>query len=151
MFNKTARDRLVEAVVAPEAQDRLRAGFDADYSESFNEKIGLSPEGDAPEGATFANRTMPAGTHLTTYEGSEADVAVWCSGLFGITGNDSPTPVRSNWFTMTMKLKWTQDDWKLSSFTQKQGPTPKSSDGTASDAKDVDKTVDTHEGASYLP
>lgn len=145
MFSKESRDRLVEAVVAPDAQGTLREGFDADYSEGLAEKVGLTPEGKAPKGATFISRTMPAGVRVNDYQGTEAAVNVWCSGLLGITGEDSKNPVRTTWFTMTMKLKWTQDDWKLSEFTQKQGPTPKSGSGSSSDVEDVDKTVDTYE------
>lgn len=149
MFNKEERHEIVEAVSAPSARTKLQKGFDADYSESLYKKIGLNKEGEAPSGSTFVNRTMPAGTKTRSFDGDSAVVAVWCAGLFGVAGEDSTNPVKNNWFTVTFKLKWTNDDWKVVDSEQKNGPTPVNGDSPVSGAEEIGKAVDEFGGFTY--
>lgn len=149
MFNKDSRHDIVDAVSAPSSLDKLQAGFDADYSESLNKKIGLDDEGKAPSGATFVNRTVPAGTTLRDYGSNAATVAVWCTGLFGVAGEESTKPVKNSWFTVTFKLKWTDGDWKVTDSAQKDGPTPVNGDSPISGAEEISKAVDEYGGFTY--
>ncbi|MFF3460480.1 hypothetical protein ACFYXH_40620 [Streptomyces sp. NPDC002730] len=124
MFTPAARHAIVDSIADPAERGELQAGLDADYSAAFNERIGLDASGRPPQGGVFVSRTMPAGTTVKAYEGDTATVAVWCSGLFGVTGKDSKAPVKTNWFTMTIKLKWAEGGWKMTAFTQAEGPEP---------------------------
>ncbi|MFG2176961.1 hypothetical protein ACGFMO_37305 [Streptomyces niveus] len=123
MFNPQARGAIVDSIAAPAKRESLRSGFDADYTTAFNKQIGLDAAGRPPRGSDFVNRTMPAGAKVTAYVGDTATVAVWCSGLFGVTGPESPGP-ESSWFTITLTLQWAEGVWKLVEFEQKDGPEP---------------------------
>lgn len=149
MFNKDTRHDIVAAVGAPSDLEKLQTGFDSDYNGSLNKKIGLDDEGKAPSGATFVNRTMPVGTSVRNFDNGAATVAVWCSGLFGVAGEDSTKPVQNNWFTVTFKLKWTGGDWKVVDSAQKNGPTPVSSDSRISGAEEISEAVDEYGGFTY--
>ncbi|QPP08007.1 hypothetical protein G4Z16_18175 [Streptomyces bathyalis] len=149
MFSKDSRHQIVEAVSAPGSLKQLQKGFDADYSDELNKKIGIDDEGKAPAGSTFVNRTMPAGTTVRSFDSDAATVAVWCSGLFGVAGEDSTKPVKNSWFTVTFKLKWTDGDWKVVDSTQKDGPTPVNGDSPISGAEEISKAVDEFGGFTY--
>jgi hypothetical protein len=125
MYNTEDRHGIVQAIADPENRGALQTAFDASYTAAFNKRIGLDEDGRAPAGATFVNRTMPAGVTVTRYRSEEATVNVWCSGLFGLTGkNVKQIPVETSWFTITMTLRWTDDGWKASESTQQDGPEP---------------------------
>lgn len=149
MFNQAKRHEIVQAVADPSSVNKLQSGFDADYSQAFLKKIGLSNDGSAPSGSTFVNRTLPAGTKVTSYGASGATVEVWCSGLFGLTGEKSTNPVTGSWFTVTMKLKWNDNDWKVLASSQKSGPTPVNGDNPISGADDIGKAVKEYGGFTY--
>ncbi|MGW7071614.1 hypothetical protein ACWGII_22350 [Streptomyces sp. NPDC054855] len=149
MFNQAKRREIVQAVADPSSVNKLQTGFDADYSQAFLKKIGLGSNGTAPAGSTFVNRTMPVGTKVTSYGDSGATVEVWCSGLFGLTGEKSTNPVTGSWFTVTMKLKWNDDDWKVLASSQKSGPTPVNGDNPISGADDIGKAVKEYGGFTY--
>lgn len=149
MFNKGTRHDIVRDVSVPSSVAKLQKGFDRDYSEELNKRIGIDDEGKAPSGSTFVNRTMPVGTTTRTYDESAATVAVWCSGLFGVAGEDSTKPVKNNWFTVTYKLKWSDGDWKVAESKQKNGPTPVNSDSPISGAEEISEAVDEFGGFTY--
>ncbi|CAL9465145.1 hypothetical protein SUDANB58_02726 [Streptomyces sp. enrichment culture] len=149
MFNKSRRHEIVQAIAAPNSVDRLLAGFDADYSADLLKKIGLDGNGHALPGSTFVNRTLPAGTRVTSFSDSTATVEVWCNGLFGLAGENSTNPVTSSWFTVTMKLNWSSGDWKVLETSQKTGPTPVPGDNPVSGAEDISKAVQEFGGFTY--
>ncbi|MFD4143037.1 hypothetical protein [Streptomyces sp. NPDC058572] len=125
MFIPDARHAIVDSIADPEKRTELQSTLDADYTADFNKRIGLDSSGRPPQGRTFVSRTMPAGTTVKAYDGASATVDVWCSGLFGVTGKTSKAPVTTNWFTMTITLKWSANSWKLTELTQTEGPDPK--------------------------
>lgn len=149
MFNKDRRQTIVEAIADASALDKLRSGFDADYSPDFLAQIGLNADGSAPVGMTFVNRTMPAGTKVTSYAGGTAEVNVWCMGLFGLTGEKSTKPVTSGWFTVSIKLKWNGSDWKVLETSQKTGPTPVTGDNPVSGSDEIAGAVNDFGGFTY--
>ncbi|MGW4623461.1 hypothetical protein [Streptomyces sp. NPDC004592] len=127
MFNTEQRHALVQAVADPDKRGALQQAFDADYTAAFNRKIGLDDQGQPPAGAAFISRTLPAGTVVRAYRPQEATVDVWCSGLFGLTGKSvQEIPIKTSWFTMTVTVRWTHDGWRVSDFSQKDGPEPTS-------------------------
>lgn len=149
MFDRARRHEIVQALAAPGRVDRLQSGFDADYSAAFLKSIGLDENGKAPTGATFVNRTLPAGTKVTSFSDSSATVEVWCNGLFGLTGEKTTNPVTTNWFTVTMKLNWAGSDWKVLETSQKNGPTPVPGDSPVSGADEMSKAVQEFGGFTY--
>ncbi|MEV4504875.1 hypothetical protein [Streptomyces klenkii] len=149
MFRTESRHAIVDAIHTPDAARDLQGKLDKAYTTSFFRNLGLSDDGSAPKGQTFVSRTIPVGTKATAFSESEATVEVWCTGLMGLAGEGSTKPVAQTWFTMTQKLRWTNDDWKLASSEQKQGPAPVSGDLRASSADDITNAVKGYGGFTY--
>ncbi|MEU0031998.1 hypothetical protein [Streptomyces sp. NPDC006335] len=130
MFSEQYRHALLQVIAEPEKRSKTIQDYDAQYT-ALTKRIGLDSEGSPPAGTTFVSRTSPVGTTVQTYSGTQADVDVWCSTLFGLTGaaaGDKAIPLKTAWVTMTLNLSWTEDGWKLVGFDQKTGPTPKDAD-----------------------
>jgi hypothetical protein len=149
MFNADKRHEIVRTLADPSTLDALQAGFDRDYSAALLDKIGLDEDGGAPSGSTFVNRTLPVGTKVTAGSADAATVQVWCNSLFGLTGDTSTNPVTSGWFTLTVKLNWAEDDWKVLGTSQKSGPTPVNGDNPVSGSDEIGKAVDEFGGFTY--
>ncbi|MGW6715634.1 hypothetical protein ACWF9X_27690 [Streptomyces globisporus] len=138
-------DRIFTAGKAAELKDR----FDKAYDKEFLDKVGLDKDGNAADGLTYVSRTAPVGTKVTAYSPSEVTVEVWCTGVFGTAGVSSTNPVSNDWFTMTLKLRWAEEDWKVESFSQKDGPAPVNTDRTASNADEIADAVRDFGGFTY--
>ncbi|MFF5844543.1 hypothetical protein ACIP4T_39795 [Streptomyces massasporeus] len=150
MYNLEKRHAIVNTVYAPDVAAAQLPEFDQVYSkESFLEKLGLSKDGAAPSGQTFVSRVVPVGTKVTSYNGSAASVALWYTSLFGLSGEGSKNPVTESWYTTTYQLKWVDGDWKVTGFTQKDGPVPVGRDQRASTAEDMSKAVEEYGGFTY--
>jgi hypothetical protein len=149
MFHRGTRHRIVDAITDTSVVRTLQARLDQAYSKSFLHRIGLTPDGSSPHGMTFVSRTLPAGARLTTYTANNATVQVWSNGLVGLAGEGSTEPVTNNWFTVTVKLDWIDNDWKLVETTQKEGPSPVDGDNVASSANDVARAVKEFGGFTY--
>ncbi|NEB11486.1 hypothetical protein G3I32_22020 [Streptomyces coelicoflavus] len=143
------RDDIVQQVFVADKQAALAAKFDKVYSREFLRSIGLDKNGNATGGNTYVSRTMPIGTKTTQYADTAATVDVWCTGVFGTAGEKTTTPVSSDWFTMTLKLRWVDNDWKVDSFSQKDGPAPVPGDNRASTADEMSKAVQEYGGFTY--
>lgn len=142
------RHQIVDQLFTSDTVEALQAKLDGAYSRDFLSKLGLDANGDAPPGQTYVSRTIPVGTTVSGFTGDQATVQVWCTGLFGTAGVGSTKPVTSDWFTMTLKLRWT-GDWKVESFSQQSGPAPVGGDNTASSADDITKAVEQYGGFTY--
>ncbi|TYR44862.1 hypothetical protein [Streptomyces parvus] len=149
MFNENQRRDIVQSIADSSTATKLQSGFDADYSQGFLEQIGLDTDGSAPAGSTFVNRTLPAGTKVKSYSSGTAEIEVWCSGLFGLTGEKSTKPVTSGWFTVTMQLKWNGSDWKILETSQRSGPSPVTGDNPVSGSDEIADAVDQFGGFTY--
>ncbi|MEU9601066.1 hypothetical protein AB0E06_30190 [Streptomyces sp. NPDC048109] len=143
------RDEIVRQVFVADKQAALADRFDKVYSQKFLSSIGLDKNGNATGGNTYVSRTMPIGTKTTQYSDTAATVDVWCTGVFGTAGEKTTTPVSSDWFTMTLQLRWVDDDWKVESFSQKDGPAPVPGDNKASTADEMSKAVQEYGGLTY--
>ncbi|MFF9089971.1 hypothetical protein ACF1BE_26885 [Streptomyces sp. NPDC014991] len=143
------RSEIVSQVFAADQQDALASKFNKAYGKEFLANLGLDANGNAPAGHTYVSRTAPIGTKTTTYSGTTATIEVWCTGVFGTAGDDSTNPVISDWFTMTLELSWSGDDWKVSRFSQKDGPAPVPGDDKASSADQMAKAVEEYGGFTY--
>ncbi|CAL9493813.1 hypothetical protein [Streptomyces sp. enrichment culture] len=143
------RTAIVQQVFVQEKQAPLQERFNKAYTKDFLNNLGLDEKGNAAAGSTYVSRTMPIGTKVTSYSDTAAAVEVWCTGVFGTAGESTTNPVSSDWFTMTLQLHWTGDDWKVDSFAQKDGPAPVPGDHRASTADEMAKAVKEYGGLTY--
>ncbi|MYT81687.1 hypothetical protein YW3DRAFT_06561 [Streptomyces sp. MnatMP-M77] len=143
------RSAIVDQIFVAEKASGLKEKFDQAYGKDFLDKVGLDENGSAPDGLTYISRTAPVGTKAIEYTASSATVEVWCTGVFGMAGVSSTNPVSSDWFTMSLKLRWVDGDWKVESFGQKDGPSPVSMDRTASSADEMASAVQEFGGFTY--
>ncbi|QXE36083.1 hypothetical protein KQY30_19395 [Streptomyces sp. GMY02] len=149
MFNATSRRDIIRATHDPATVEDLLADIDTAYSPAFYQNVGLNADGSAPAGLTFVSRTVPVGTKVTGSGENTATVEVWSTGLLGLAGEGSTKPVTETWFTITAQLKWTGGDWKITSSSQSDGPTPVTGDNRASTADDIAKAVEEYGGFTY--
>ncbi|MFD3797257.1 hypothetical protein [Streptomyces californicus] len=149
MFTKESRHRILDTVYSPEAADKLRAPQDLAYSTEFLGRLGLDPEGNAPKGSTFISRTVPVGTKVLAFDKDTAEVAVWYTGLIGMSGQDSTKPVSTTWKTWTAQLSWLDGDWKVTSASESDGPAPVPGDVAASQSDTISKAVEEYGGFTY--
>lgn len=143
------RTEIVQQVFAADKQTALENSLDRAYSKDFLSKLGLDENGNATSGNTYVSRTVPIGTKVTSYADTAATVEVWCTGLYGTAGTASTNPVTSDWFTLTLHLRWADTDWKADSFSQKDGPAPVPGDNKASTADAMAKAVQEYGGFTY--
>ncbi|AXE79163.1 hypothetical protein [Streptomyces atratus] len=149
MFKKDSRHKIVNTIYTAEAAAKLRDPQDAAYSADFLGKLGLDPDGNAPQGSTFVSRTIPVGTKLEAFAGDTAKVSVWYTGLIGMSGPESTDPVSTSWKTWTVQLSWTSDGWRAISDTQKDGPAPVPGDVAASSSDEISKAIEEYGGFTY--
>ncbi|MFJ6696982.1 hypothetical protein ACIQM4_13070 [Streptomyces sp. NPDC091272] len=149
MFTTAARSEIVRSIHVPEAVDNLLSSLDKAYSPDFFKNVGLDGNGQPPAGQTFVSRTVPVGTKVVQQDANAATVEVWCTGLVGLAGKDSTKPVTETWFTITQKLRWTNDDWKVETSSQKEGPTPVNGDNRASTSDEIAGAVEGYGGFVY--
>ncbi|GAA3361738.1 hypothetical protein GCM10017744_049640 [Streptomyces antimycoticus] len=149
MTKSDRRHQLVSQIFTSDRVNALQEKLDRAYSKGFLEKLGLDANGNAAVGMTYVSRAAPMGTKTTTSTDTAATVEVWCTGVFGTAGEGSKNPVANDWFTMTVKLRWVNKDWKVESYSQKDGPAPVNSDNTASTADEIAKAVQQYGGFTY--
>ncbi|WP_327263211.1 hypothetical protein OG444_18375 [Streptomyces sp. NBC_01232] len=149
MFKKNTRHALVDGIYAPEVAARLKGPQDEAYSADFLAKLGLDANGNAPQGSTFVTRTVPIGTRVESYTPAGAKVAVWYTGLIGMSGPKSTDPVRTLWKTWTFELSWIGDSWRVVDDTQQDGPAPVPGDVPVSTSDDMSKAIKEFGGFTY--
>ncbi|PZT75596.1 hypothetical protein [Streptomyces sp. AC1-42W] len=149
MFVASSRRAIVQATHDPGVIEKLTTDLDTAYSPGFLKNVGLNEDGSAPTGLTFVSRTVPVGTKVVEQSADSATVEVWCTGLVGMAGEGSTKPVTETWFTISEKLKWVGNDWKIESSSQTEGPTPVSGDNRASSADEIAGAVDGYGGFVY--
>ncbi|MFG2902825.1 hypothetical protein ACGFZH_37825 [Streptomyces zaomyceticus] len=149
MFNADRRREIVRAVHAPAVVEDLLKKFDASYTAELMASAGLNEDGTAPSGMILVARTIPIGAKVRDYTDNSATVEVWCTSLGGLAGTGSTKPVTSTWFTITEKLTWVEDDWRLESLDQREGPTPVNGDNRASMSEEIAGAVEGYGGFTY--
>ncbi|MFD3650311.1 hypothetical protein ACFWVT_19300 [Streptomyces cyaneofuscatus] len=149
MFDAESRRGIIEATHDPVVAQGLQDNLDKAYSPAFYKNVGLNDDGSTPTGLTFVSRTVPVGTKVVKMETETATVEVWCTGLVGLAGQGSTKPVTETWFTISQELKWVGGDWKISSSSQAEGPTPVNGDNRASTADEMAAAVDAYGGFTY--
>ncbi|MFE2527567.1 hypothetical protein ACFXEL_25355 [Streptomyces sp. NPDC059382] len=149
MLKKDVRHALMDGIYTPEAGSQRKGAQDASYSPAFLATLGLDADGNAPQGNTFVTRAVPIGTRIENYSPTSAKVAVWYTGLIGMSGTKSTNPVRTTWQTWTFDLTWVGEEWKVASDSQTDGPAPVPGDVTASTSDAISKAVQEFGGFTY--
>jgi hypothetical protein len=149
MFRAEARHTIVATIADPAALAGLQSRLDQGFGGDTTARYGLDAQGKAPKGLTFVSRTVPVGTKQAARTDSDARIEVWCTGLTGLAGERSTQPVVQNWFTLTLSLRWTGEDWKLSDYTSRQGPAPVPGDQQAATAEEITGAVQQFGGFRY--
>lgn len=149
MFKKNTRHALVDGIYAPDTAARLKAPQDEAYSPTFLAQLGLDANGNPPQGSTFVTRAVPIGTRVESYTPTGAKIAVWYTGLIGMSGTKSTDPVRTLWKTWTFELTWIGEDWKVVDDTQQDGPAPVPGDVPVSTSDDMSKAIKEFGGFTY--
>ncbi|MFJ5308285.1 hypothetical protein [Streptomyces sp. NPDC088350] len=149
ILKPTRRTEIVRQVFVADKQVALENSLNQAYSKDFLSKLGLDGNGNATAGNTYVSRTVPIGTKVTGYSDTTATAEVWCTGLYGTAGTASTNPVTSDWFTLTLHLRWSDNDWKADSFSQQDGPAPVPGDNKASTADAMAKAVQEYGGFTY--
>lgn len=143
------RPEIVGQVFAPDRAADMQDRMDKAYSADFLDKVGLDSDGEAPKGSTYVSRTVPVGTKVVEFTSNSADLEVWCTGVYGMAGEDSKSPVTTDWFTLKLKLVWTDGDWKVQGFAQEEGPAPINGDLKASTADEIADAIEGYGGFTY--
>ncbi|WP_415938052.1 hypothetical protein [Streptomyces sp. 039-1] len=149
MFNTATRHNIVNAIYTSPAAEQLQSPMDQAYSTDFLGKLGLDADGNPPKGSTFVSRTIPVGTKTEQYGGAGAKVSVWYMGLIGMSGQTSTDPVSSTWKTWTFELQWDNNDWKIVTDSQKDGPAPVPGDDKAATSDEISKAIEEYGGFTY--
>ncbi|WP_018569654.1 hypothetical protein [Streptomyces sp. PsTaAH-124] len=125
MYRPADRHQLLRDTTEQSRVPDLLRATDDQYG-PFSQRLGLDSEGHPPAGARLTSVSVPAGTKVRSYTGRIAEIDVWYSSLFGLTGPGLPEqiPVESGWGTMTLYLQWTADGWRAIEYKQTSGPTP---------------------------
>ena len=147
MVTAAARDTLINAIADPAIASQLQGQLTTLFNE-LKGAYGLSSTGSAPAGQTFVERTVPVGVSLVSAGSKTTTVAVWVVTMSGLTGANSSQPVTEGWATVTVTLNWTHKDWKWSSFTEADGPTPLDA-GTPSTEQAVQNALGQFGGLPY--
>ncbi|MFD9353644.1 hypothetical protein [Streptomyces sp. NPDC060031] len=144
-----ARRQIVRQVFVTDKVSELEARLDQAYGKAFLDQAGLDANGNAVRGLTYISRTVPVGTKTVNYSEATTTIEVWCTGVFGTAGIGSNNPVSNDWFTMILTLRWAENDWKVESFAQKDGPAPVNTDRLASTAEEISKAAAEFGGFTY--
>ncbi|EYT78980.1 membrane protein [Streptomyces sp. Tu 6176] len=149
MFKKDSRHAIVNLLYTPEAAAKLQGPMDQAYSADFLARMGLDADGNSPKGSTFVSRATPVGTAVRQYSATDARVSVWYMGLIGMSKTATTDPITSSWKTWTFDLRWNQNDWKIVSDTQQNGPAPVPGDDRAATSDQIRKAIEEYGGFTY--
>ncbi|MFF4340258.1 hypothetical protein ACFY00_10005 [Kitasatospora sp. NPDC001540] len=149
MFRTDGRRTVLTTIADPTVLPALQARLDQAFTPETNARYGLDAQGKAPKGQTFVNRVVPVGTRTTNGADTATRVDVWCTGLYGLTGEGSVVPVTQDWYTLTVTMRWTGSDWKLTDYSRAAGPAPLPGDQQAATAKEIADAVQQFGGFRY--
>ncbi|MQS12903.1 hypothetical protein F7Q99_11495 [Streptomyces kaniharaensis] len=149
MFRTDTRHTIVATIADPNAVATLQSRLDQGFSPETAAKFGVDAQGRPPKGLTFVSRTIPVGTKSSGYTADTVKIDVWCTGLFGLAGEHSIRPVAEEWFTLSLSLRWTGTDWKLTDFSRASGPAPVPPDQQAATAEEITGAVEQFGGFRY--
>ena len=148
MFDSTQRRQIIDATTDPASRSGTQGQNDETWVE-INRNLGLSADGQPRAGQVLVSRDLPAGAKTVAYSPDVAVVSIWESYLSGVVGTGTTRPLRDGWETATITLRWVNDDWKQSSWSVAQGPTPRTADDARSDETTITNAVAQYGALSY--
>lgn len=149
MLTPSSRHKLIHSIADPAIESSLQAKLDQAYT-TVCTGLGLDKNCTPTQGQTAVARTFALGVNTESYSKGTATVAVWNDNIIGTVGDKSSQPIAENWTTTTVVLTWVNGDWKWTSFTAADGPTPVSNQQASSSA-DIQKAVQQFSGLRYAP
>ncbi|MFG2820632.1 hypothetical protein ACGFX4_14540 [Kitasatospora sp. NPDC048365] len=149
MFRTDPRHTIVTTLADPTVLPQLQSRLDQAFTPETTARFGLDAQGKAPKGLTFVSRTTPVGTKTVNFSDTGTRIEVWCTGLLGLAGQSSTLPVGENWFTLTLTMRWTGSDWKLTDYSRKAGPAPVPGDQQAATSEEITGAVQQFGGFRY--
>ncbi len=147
MYTAATRKNIVSTIADATVVNALLTRFGPSY-DALGAKLGLQ-DGKGPAGQSFISRTVPVGAKADSYDAQSATVDVWSTGLTGLAGQHSTAPVTEYWQTSTLRLRWSNGDWKVLDVSTKDGPTPVTGSQVASSAQDIAGAATQFGGFSY--
>lgn len=113
------RERVLRTIMATDAvSSQLKS--DNTAADRLATALGVT----ADTSGSLIARASSMGTKVLSFSPQVATVSVWMAGIVGMATPRSPLPVSASWTTYTLVLVWQGDDWKVSSITTSNGPTP---------------------------
>ena len=130
LFDPAKRRLAIDAIAAPEARVRLQRELDA-TADTVAVALTRGPPADNAaatlDPARVIFQAVPVRYRVDLYDSSHARIAIWMTGVAGY--QPSGLPVQEAWGVTTVQLRWVHTDWKETSATVQDGPTPVA-DGT---------------------
>jgi hypothetical protein len=148
MVSSATRKPMVAALADPQVEAAMQAQLDQAYGSTLG-RFGLDAEGRAPKGQTFVSRALPIGVRADAVASDTARIEVWSAGLIGLSGRGSAQPIAATWTTTTVSLRWVDGDWKWTTASQEDGPTPVQGSQPASSADAIANAANEFGGLRY--
>lgn len=160
ILDQARRQAAIATLAAPEARAALErvfaktvpaitqalgdAGTGAGTGASANGASGVS----GVSGGKVVLRFIPVGWRLEHYDGASAEVSIWATG---IGGSLNGVPVQEGWGITTVDLRWTDNDWKETSATTRDGPVPVADDSAPTAASVIVPEAQQFKEYHYAP
>jgi hypothetical protein len=141
ILDPARRQAAIATLAAPEA----RAGLERAFAQTV--PAIAKALGDAG-GSKVVMRFIPVGWRLERYDGATASVSIWATG---IGGSLNGIPVQEGWGITTVELRWTDNDWKETSASTRDGPVPVADDSAPTAASVIVPEAQQFKEYHYAP
>jgi len=160
ILDQTRREAAIGTLAAPEARAALERVFartvpaiiqalgDSGTGAAAAAGAGSGTTGNAGAGGKVVLRFIPVGWRLERYDGATAEVSIWATG---IGGSLNGVPVQEGWGITTVELRWTDNDWKETSATTRDGPVPVADDSAPTAASVIVPEAQQFKEYHYAP
>jgi len=145
ILDQARRTAAIGTLAAPEASAALESVF-ARTVPAITRTLGDASSGTG--GGKVVLRFIPVGWRLERYDGATAKVSIWATG---IGGSLNGVPVQEGWGITTVDLRWTDNDWKETSATTRDGPVPVADDSAPTAASVIVPEAQQFKEYHYAP
>ncbi len=154
ILDQASRQAAIGTLAAPEA----RAGLESVFAKTVpaitkalgNAGTGSAAGGTGASGGKVVLRFIPVGWRLERYDATSARVSIWATGIGGSL-NLNGVPVQEGWGITTVDLRWTDNDWKETSATTRDGPVPVADDSAPTAASVIVPEAQQFKEYHYAP